>query len=189
MEHFQILIYIVIGIIWFIFRSFNKNTEDERAGKTPPISDNLPFPPKKAGSLEEMIKEIGRTAQQTKQQASQQQAQTRQKAATIQNKTERRINEPGQGKVSNEGYSSYEQIPTADQQTGREYVPVYTNEASGVDYEDPEKAQYKGLDDQRKRFTPFEQGAKPKNAIGQLLRNPSNAKTAFILSEIFNRKY
>jgi hypothetical protein len=68
---------------------------------------------------------------------------------------------------------------------------VYKNEANEVDYEDPKKANYAGLDDHKKRFAPFDKKAPITKAdtYARLLKDPQSIKTAFILSEILKRKY
>ncbi|MBD0254302.1 MAG: hypothetical protein ICV83_01180 [Cytophagales bacterium] len=85
---------------------------------------------------------------------------------------------------------SYEQAPSADELAPRlERVPQYTNEAGEVDYEDPKRAAYAGLDSRKPRFEPFETERKRVSPYAQLLRNPQSAREAFILTEIFRRKY
>ncbi len=85
---------------------------------------------------------------------------------------------------------SYEQAPSADELAPRlERVPRYTNEAGDVDYEDPKRAAYAGLDSRQPRFEPFETERKRLNPYARLLRNPQSAREAFILTEIFRRKY
>ena len=85
---------------------------------------------------------------------------------------------------------SYEQTPSADELAPRlERVPQYTNEAGEVDYEDPKRAAYAGLDNRKPRFEPFETERKRLNPYARLLRNPQSAREAFILTEIFRRKY
>jgi hypothetical protein len=85
---------------------------------------------------------------------------------------------------------SYEQAPSADELAPRlERVPQYTNEAGDVDYEDPKRAAYAGLDSRKPRLEPFEPERKRVNPYARLLRNPQSAREAFILTEIFRRKY
>jgi hypothetical protein len=76
-----------------------------------------------------------------------------------------------------------------DDEITEEVVPVYENKASRVDYEDPKKANYEGLDDRQKRFTPFNIPAATPNLYAQLLKDPQGVRTAFIMSEILKRKY
>ncbi len=86
--------------------------------------------------------------------------------------------------------TSSELAPTPDQLAALfERTPVYTNEAAGVDYEDPTRSQYAGLDDRKKRFEPFDKKQGAKNVYTQLLNNRQGARQAFVLSEIFKRKY
>ncbi len=86
--------------------------------------------------------------------------------------------------------TSYEQAPSADELApGLERVPRYTNEAGEVDYEDPKRAAYAGLDTSKPRLETVEQEKKKANPYAQLLRNSQAAREAFILSEIFKRKY
>jgi hypothetical protein len=87
--------------------------------------------------------------------------------------------------------TSYEQAPSADQLApGLERVPYYANEAAGeVDYEDPKRAAYGGLDSRKPRFEPFEPERQRVSPYARLLRNPQSAREAFILTEIFRRKY
>jgi len=68
-------------------------------------------------------------------------------------------------------------------------IPTYENEAADIDYEIPEKANYKGLDKSgRNRFEVFEQKAEVQNPYAELLKKPESIRTAFILSEILKRK-
>jgi hypothetical protein len=84
---------------------------------------------------------------------------------------------------------SYEQAPSADELAPRlERVPRYTNEASGVDYEDPKRAAYAGLDTAKPRLETVQEKQKV-NPYARLLRNAQAAREAFILTEIFRRKY
>jgi hypothetical protein len=86
--------------------------------------------------------------------------------------------------------ASYEQTPSADELAPRlERVPRYTNEAGEVDYEDPKRAAYAGLDSRKPRFEPFETERQRVSPYARLLRNPQSAREAFILTEIFRRKY
>jgi hypothetical protein len=86
--------------------------------------------------------------------------------------------------------TSYEQAPSADDLApGLERVPRYTNEAGEVDYEDPKRAAYAGLDTRKPRFEPFEPEKQKVSPYARLLRNAQTAREAFILSEIFKRKY
>jgi hypothetical protein len=85
---------------------------------------------------------------------------------------------------------SYEQAPSADELApSLERVPRYTNEAAEVDYEDPKRAAYAGLDTVRPRLETVEQEKKKVNPYARLLRNSQAAREAFILTEIFRRKY
>jgi hypothetical protein len=85
---------------------------------------------------------------------------------------------------------SYEQAPSADELAPRlERVPRYANEAGEVDYEDPKRAAYAGLDSRKPRFEPFETERQRVSPYARLLRNPQSAREAFILTEIFRRKY
>jgi hypothetical protein len=85
---------------------------------------------------------------------------------------------------------SYEQAPSADELAPRlERVPRYANEAGEVDYEDPKRAAYAGLDSRKPRCEPFEPERKRVSPYARLLRNPQSAREAFILTEIFRRKY
>ncbi len=86
--------------------------------------------------------------------------------------------------------TSYEQAPSADDLApGLERVPRYTNEAGEVDYEDPKRAAYAGLDTRKPRFEPFEPEKQKVSPYARLLRNAQTAREAFILTEIFKRKY
>jgi hypothetical protein len=68
-------------------------------------------------------------------------------------------------------------------------IPTYENEAADVDYEVPEKANYKGLDSSgRNRFEVFEQKNEVTNPYAELLKKPESIRTAFIMSEILKRK-
>jgi|GEM_PF-3134232 len=85
---------------------------------------------------------------------------------------------------------SYEQAPSADELAPRiERVPRYPNEASGVNYEDPKRAAYAGPDSRKPRLEPVEQEKKKVNPYARLLRNSQAAREAFIMTEIFRRKY
>lgn len=68
-------------------------------------------------------------------------------------------------------------------------IPVYRNEANEVDYEVPEKADYKGLDTTgRNRFEVFEKKEEERNPYADFLRNPESIRTAFVMNEILKRK-
>ncbi len=68
-------------------------------------------------------------------------------------------------------------------------IPQYKNEAADVDYEIPEKATYKGLNDPSKdRFKEFDLKLEKTNRYAALLKNPDTLRDAFVLSEILRRK-
>jgi hypothetical protein len=68
-------------------------------------------------------------------------------------------------------------------------IPQYYNEANEVDYEIPERATYKGLDDAtHSRFKEFEKTQETVNPYTELLQNSQSVRDAFVLSEIFKRK-
>ena len=70
-----------------------------------------------------------------------------------------------------------------------DHIPTYRNEANEVNYEVPDKTDYKGLDTTgRNRFEVFEQKQEVSNPYADFLRTPASIRTAFIMSEILKRK-
>ncbi len=195
MEHIQIIIYIVVGVIYLFSRLLKSRTETTADGK--------PVPKNNAPSLEEMFKEIGKAVKDAQQaekgkkaeQTPRRPSQRQPVAQTPPKPVEKSPAKTGTEWVpfyerQEQHTPSYEQAPTADQLVSQfEKTPVYTNEASEVDYEDPAKAQYAGLDDHKRRFAAFDKRKAGKSALAQLLQNPQSARQAFVLSEIFRRKY
>jgi|GEM_PF-2442646 len=68
-------------------------------------------------------------------------------------------------------------------------IPTYRNEANEVNYEAPDKTDYKGLDTTgRNRFEVFKKKEEVSNPYADFLKSPESIRTAFIMSEILKRK-
>ncbi|MDO1447477.1 hypothetical protein Q0590_14510 [Rhodocytophaga aerolata] len=205
MDGIQILVYIAIAVIYLILKGVNKAVKPPE-GTTPPVEvtgePSVPTtqtnrPPRKTGpfSFDDLLDEFGEVTQkkQTTKQATAETA--RKKAEQTLDKTRKKVSqklERAQDKTRKQLEQTDREKPFSYEQISQEeYVPVYRNEANDVDYEDPQRSTYAGLDDQKKRFAAFDMAApSSKTTIyARLLRDPQNVKTAFILSEIFKRKY
>jgi uncharacterized FlaG/YvyC family protein len=205
MDGIQILVYVAIAVIYLILKGVNKAVKPPE-GTTPPVETtgeaSMPttqtnLPPRKTGpfSFDDLLDEFGEVTQkkQTTKQATAETA--RKKAEQTLDKTRKKVSqklEQAQEKTRKQLKQSEKKEPFSYEQSSREeFVPVYRNEANEVDYEDPQRSTYAGLDDQKKRFAAFDIAAAPTKSTkyARLLRDPQNIKTAFILSEIFKRKY
>lgn len=208
MDGIQILIYIVIAVVYLILKGVNKAGKTDAPNTTMGEGENPSFPqnapPRKTDvpTLEDLLNEFGEATRKTKKQAqiptpevpaldpktdkrsfyevAQEKATEQKRKAQIKAKqTAKRVKEE---KERREAF-------TYEQSLDEEYVPVYDNKASLVDYEDPTKSAYEGLDDHKKRFVPFDIQETAPNVFAQLLKDPQSARTAFIMGEIFKRKY
>ncbi len=192
----QIILYVAIGIIWVLTKVFGKNNNNAPNTSTPPISQNMPSG-NEGSTLQERTKSIRQTANDVKKQAEQKRTQVEQKLPRTRQSSEQKRREIPSQKAkpitykptTTESVESYERDSPYEQKLSTEFVPTYTNEAADVDYEDPSKASYQGLDDRKKRFQPFEQRKDAEHSYATWLRSPGSAKTAFVLSEILKKKY
>jgi hypothetical protein len=212
MDTIQNIIFVIGGIIYLIYSALNAG---KKAKKTPPAAGDTPvLPQSDIPSLEDLLREIGRKGQQGKESVKEKaKGPARRVPASGKGPAPARTGEarsPGQSgapepftSAQNHTFErrpsyeqleqsdvSYEQEPSADQLAPRlERVPRYVNEGEAVNYEDPKRSAYAGLDTRKPRFEPFEQEQKKVNRYAKLLSNPQSAREAFILTEIFRRKY
>jgi hypothetical protein len=210
MDTIQNIIFVIGGIIYLIYSALNAG---KKAKKTPPPTGDTPvLPDSEIPSLEDLLREIGRKGQQGKEAAKEKAKEATRRVpssgkAPARTEEARSLEQP----VSPDPFTtaqrhvferrpryeqleqsdvSYEQEPTADQLAPPvERVPRYVNEAERVNYEDPKRSAYAGLDTRKPPFEPFEQEQKKVNRYARLLSNPQSARDAFVLSEIFKRKY
>jgi uncharacterized FlaG/YvyC family protein len=208
MDGYQILIYIVVAIVYFILKGVNKAGKADIPDTTVGEGDNPAFPqnapPRKTDvpTLQDLLNEFGEVTRKTKKQA---QIPTPE-VATLDPKTDKRsFYEVAQEKATEQkrkaevkakqtakkvqAEKERREAYSYEQSLEEEYVPVYDNKANLVDYEDPTKSAYEGLDDHRKRFVAFDIQETSPNVFAQLLKDPQSARTAFIMTEIFKRKY
>jgi len=202
MDTIQNIIFAVAGIIYLIYSALNGAKKNK---PNPPVAGETPVLPKEdIPSLEDLLREIGRKGGASKNdrkekakgparpvpvapQPATEQSRTDEPFTTAQQHSfERR---PWYEKLEQADFS-YEQEPSADELAPRlERVPRYVNEAEAVDYEDPKRVAYAGLDSRKPRFEPFEKEPRTVSRYARLLRNPQSAREAFILTEILRRKY
>lgn len=213
MDALQIIFYVVVAIIYFIAKVINKKgtanagngggttgTGTDTTANRPPRKTNVP-------TLEDLLNEFGETTRKQPQpqpaeeirpvtskpaqksfyeEAEERAAQQKRKAELKAQKAAKRAAEAKRAMEAQQREEAF----SYEQETGEEYVPVYENKASLVDYEDPTKADYEGLNDRTKnRFSAFDLKKKTPNMYAQLFKNPETARTAFIMGEIFKRKY
>jgi hypothetical protein len=212
MDGLQILFYIVVAIIYFIVqaRKQAKNAQPPATGENTESNPAMPqnSPPRKTNvpTLQDLLNEFGEATRKNPQphatieqrpetahvpqksfyeEAEEKARQQKRKAELKAQKAAKRAAEAKRviEAEQREDALSYEQ-------TGEEYIPTYENKASLVDYEDPTKSEYEGLNDSSKnRFAAFDIRKKSPNMYAQLFKNPETARTAFIMGEIFKRKY
>lgn len=198
MDNIQNIIFTILGIIYLIYSAFSRGKNNQPKTGTPPpaAGDDTP-------SLEDLLKEIAGTG--GRQQKPNQVPKAKPLVRRVEEKARKETTATSGPLTTANTYTferqpSYEQLENADNSyehtsaTGLtvprlERTPLYRNEADLVNYEDPLKANYAGLDNRQPRFEQFGKEQKKTNAYAQLLRNPDSARQAFIFSEIFKRKF
>ncbi|QHT66466.1 hypothetical protein GXP67_07255 [Rhodocytophaga rosea] len=215
MDGLQILFYIVVAIIYFIIqaRKQAKNaqppTTGENTGPDPTMTQNSPPRKTNVPTLQDLLNEFGEATRKNPQpQATIEQRpepanlpqksfyeeaeeKARQQKRKVELKAQKAAKRAAEAKRAMEVQKREEALEDLSyEQTGEEYVPTYENKASLVDYEDPTKSEYEGLNDSSKnRFAAFDIRKVTPNMYAQLFKNPETARTAFIMGEIFKRKY
>ncbi len=198
MDNIQNIIFTILGIIYLIYSAFSRGKNNQPKTGTPPpdAADDTP-------SLEDLLKEISGTG--GRQEKTSQVPKPTPVVRRVEEKARKETAATSGPLTTANTYTferqpSYEQLENAD--TSYEHTsatgltvprlartPLYRNEADLVNYEDPLKANYAGLDKRQPRFEQFNKEQKKTNAYAQLLRNPDSARQAFIFSEIFKRKF
>lgn len=213
MDVVQIIFYVVVGIIYLVIKAINKaksanpGTTGENPGPSPAMPDNKPPRKTNVPTLEDLLNEFGEATRKPAQsapavearpdlpkpaeksfyeEATEKAMEQKRKAELKAQKAARRAAEAKRAMEAQQREEAF----SYEQETGEEYVPVYENTASQIDYEDPTKSGYAGLNDSTKnRFAAFDIKKKSPNVYAQLFKNPETARTAFIMGELFKRKY
>lgn len=201
MDFLQILFYIAIGLIYLVIQGVNKAKEKAKqqpaSGETLPNADATPptnaTPPKTGPvTLQDLLNDFGEASRRAKQQAEIQKVKGKKKLTEKAAKERQKDAAPIRQKLDRAKSQTDEQAPFSYEREASDEeanLPRYENQAGQVDYEDPKRNQYAGLDDHQKRFAAFDLRADSPSAYADLINNPQGARNAFILSEIFKRKY
>jgi large-conductance mechanosensitive channel len=209
MNSLQILIYILIAIfyVWSAVRKAQRKQQ-------PPQTNNEPgSAPKTFEELFRELQEAGKpkptqpapTPVQQKSQpvgqftGNQARQEAEERIRKVQEEKEKMLQEIRQRrKYLDESYQSNEtgSLETVDYDSQvDEYVkryeatPVYENEASKVNYDNPSQSAYKGLDKGQKRFDEFETQRNQPHPLMTFLKDQNNLRNAFLFGEVFGRKY
>jgi hypothetical protein len=198
MDGLQILFYVVVAIIYFIVqaRKQAKNAPPPDTGENTVPNPAMPqnSPPRKTNvpTLQDLLNEFGENTRKSPQpqaeipvttkkpveqsfyeEAADRAKQQKRKAELKAQKASKRAAEAKRAMEAQRREEALEDL--SYEQTGEEYVPTYENTASQVDYEDPTKSSYEGLNDSSKnRFTAFDIRKKSPNMYAQLFKNPRN---------------
>jgi hypothetical protein len=198
MDNIQNIIFTILGILYLIYSAFSRGKDKQPKAGTPPPAAGEDIP-----SLEDLLKEISGTG--NRQQKTNPAPKAKPVVRQVEEKTRKEATAASGPLTTSNTYTferqpSYEQLENAEKSyeykssTGLtvprlERTPLYRNEAELVNYEDPLKSNYAGLDKRQPRFEQFDKEQKKTNMYAQLLRNRDSARQAFIFSEIFKRKY
>jgi hypothetical protein len=157
------------------------------------------LPPRKTGplSFEDLLGEFGEVTGKKEKQGLEKMAEAntaRKQAEQTLDKTRKKVSRQMQQPEA-KNFEAREQErrerEAKEQSYKDKYAPSYETREGRVNYEDPEKASYEGLDDHKKRFAPFDEKvtASKSTNYARMLKDPQSARTAFVLGEIFKRKY
>ena len=207
MDGIQILIYIAVAVIYLILKGVNKGAKPLENGNPPAeANDNTPIPhpanlpPRKTGpsSFEDLLNEFGEVTHKKEKQGQEKKAEAnaaRKKAEQTLDNTRKKVSQRMVQPETEGGFEVREQERReryANEEFSLEHFkPSYETKAGKINYEDPSKAIYEGLDDHKKRFAPFDIEVRPTKVINYacLLKDPKSIQTAFILGEILKRKF
>ncbi|TPE45779.1 hypothetical protein [Pontibacter mangrovi] len=174
MDDFKIIIYILAAVAYFLFsqwrKAFSGDDRDDQEEKELPVRPRTSQPSKPVTSFEDILREL---------QPKMQQAEERGREVVRQQK-ERSLEEAGralqQAPAPAAKYKSYEDAAPK--------VLSWEKRAEAI--EAAKKSKLRG----HEHFKPYDLERLPKaNRYGEMLRNPATAREAFVLSEIFKRKY
>ncbi|MBF9253819.1 hypothetical protein I2I11_10985 [Pontibacter sp. 172403-2] len=171
MEDYKIILYILLGVAYLIYTNWRKAfkgpddvdlPEDKRyTADGKPLRPQRPQQP--ATSFEDILRELQPKAQRAKEKGEQLVTATKEK--------------------SREGLDTISPAPVID----------YDNTGAKVlSWEKPAEARQALRQSQQRRessFKAYEKSRPGRNRYQELLSNPNTAREAFILSEIFQRKY
>jgi len=174
MEDFKLILYVLAAVAYFVFmqwrKAFNAPKEDEDA---PPRGQGraAQAPARPATSFEDILREL---------QPKMERAETKGKAVAERTK-----------ELAGPAGTPFTPVAAAAPVVKNYEVPVPGVKV--LSWEKPSEARLaaKLLEEQRirNRFNSYERRQTTENRYATLLKNPTSAREAFVLTEIFKRKY
>ena len=177
MDDFKIIIYILAAVAYFILtqwrKAFKGGAEDEEADVEPRrVRPRQQQPERPVTSFEDILRELQPKAEQARQRGQEVIQQAKEKVGPLEAQPVPPL-APAAEVVSK--YRSYENMAPK--------VLSWEKRAEAIE------ASKRSALRRQEAFEPYEIKASATNRYAQILRNPASAREAFVLSEIFNRRY